>query len=98
MGYTSLTVRWAPLVDTRISISAYEVSCQLVSYEISLQPESETNRLLSKSVTPPSRETTLYGAWPRSTYDCCVRAAVNNTLSIPICATGRLTSCKFLAD
>ena len=96
MGYTSLKVQWASLVDTRISISAYEISCRLVSSDISLQ--TETNELLLKSVTPHSLVTILYGAWPLSTYDCCVRAAVNNTLSIPICATGRVSSCKFLAD
>ena len=75
MGCTSLRVQWAPLVDTRISISAYEVSCRLVSSDISLQ--TETNKLFLKSVTPPRQVTTLYGAWPLSTYDCCVRAAVN---------------------
>ena len=86
VGATSLRVQWTPLVDERISLSAYhEVSCKFVSSDITPQVGGQST--LFKRVAPSNRSTIINGAWPHSTYDCCVRASVSNTLSLPICAT-----------
>ena len=97
VGATSLRVQWTPLVDERISLSAYhEISCKFISSDIT--PPVKGQNTLFKTVAPSIQSATINGVWPRSTYKCCVRAAVSNALSLPTCASSIiLSSGEFLA-
>ena len=91
VGATRLRVQWTPLVDERISLSAYhEVVCKFISSDITSPVEGQNT--LFKRVPPSIQSTTINGVWPRSIYNCCVRVSVSNTLSLPTCASNIFSS------